>query len=209
MTLFLENWFNSEMSLKIHPSQVGIVTSSSNYRKLLPIVGILGYLEISPYLFPIVLETTVFVPQKYLRLPTANVNTPSMHLELLNILLDPLKLWKGSFCNLSASLDAVICFATMVKNSKFSSGQAGRHECGAVLTKQKIHNRIKGLSAHIDDAYGTHCARAKICQYTGSAHLSAAALLVCVPFSGTCHSRAETQQTHFQLLRCIAFQSQG
>lgn len=33
--------------------------------------------------------------------------------------------------------------------------------------------------------------------------------LVCVPFSGIRHSKAGTQQTHFLLLRCIAFQSQG
>lgn len=61
----------------------------------------------------------------------------------------------------------------------------------------------------MDDAHGTNRATAEICQSAGSAHLSAPALLVCVPSSGICHSRAETQQTHFLLLRCIAFQSQG
>lgn len=68
---------------------------------------------------------------------------------------------------------------------------------------------IQRLSAPTDDAYGTQGTRAKICQYSGSALLSAPALLVCVPFSGIHHSKAETQQTHFLLLRCIAFQSQG
>lgn len=80
----------------------------------------------------------------------------------------------------------------------------------ALLKKQtqKI-NSTQRPSAPTDDAYGTHSARAKICEYTRSALLSAPALLVCVPFSGIRHFKAETQQTHFLFLRCIAFQSQG
>lgn len=70
----------------------------------------------------------------------------------------------------------------------------------ALLKKHtKKINSIQRLSAPTDDAYGTHSARATMCQYTGSALLSAPALLVCVPFSGIRHSKAETQQTHFLL----------
>lgn len=73
-----------------------MVTAGSHYRKLqyslLQQVVSLKFRQTCDITwFPVGLETTLYVPQYSLRLPTANANRPSVHFKHLNPLLSPLK----------------------------------------------------------------------------------------------------------------------
>lgn len=115
---------------------------------------------------------------------------------------------KCRFCDGNATLDAGICFAAMVTKSRRrrEQEQAWKHEQGNFRWSALLKtNRMEPLSA---DTYCTRCARLwHVWHYTKNVCLSAPALRVCFPFSGICHSDAETQQAHCLLLNVLHFKA--